>query len=273
MKHYSEFNYHFADLQGTRKKIDNTIYTFDIETTSYFILNDKICNSLDYEKLTEDEKEDCIPMSTMYVWQFSINEQVFYGRTWKELKLFLDKLEYYNPNKKILFIHNASFEFQFLKSEFEFIDVLARKSHKVMKATFKDYNMEIRCSYLISNAKLEELPKLYKLPVKKLIGNLDYNLLRHSNTKLTDEELEYCENDCLVVYEYIKLELETYKRVDKIPITSTGHVRRELKAIIDKDYKYKNKVKNIVNTEPHIYNMLINAFMGRLYTRKLVIYR
>ena len=39
-------------------------------------------------------------------------------------------------------------------------------------------------------------------------GNLDYSLIRNSKTILSDKELAYCENDCLVVYEYIKKELE-----------------------------------------------------------------
>ena len=43
---------------------------------------------------------------------------------------------------------------------------------------------------------------------EKLVGNLDYDLIRNSKTELTEKELKYCENDCLVIYEYIKKELE-----------------------------------------------------------------
>ena len=39
---------------------------------------------------------------------------------------------------------------------------------------------------------------------------------------------------------------ETYEDVKHIPNTSTGHVRRELKEKIDKDYKYKRQE----NTKP-----------------------
>ena len=85
--------------------------------------------------------------------------------------------------------------------------------------------------------------------------------------KLTEKELGYCEYDCLVVYEYIKRELETYTRVDKIPITSTGHVRRELKERISEDWDYKRKVKKSININPHIYNLLQEAFAGRIHSR------
>lgn len=184
------------------------------------------------------------------------------GRTWQEFKKFLDKLERYIPEKKIIFIHNLSFEFQFLKGVFNFTDVLARKSHKVMRCSFEDYNIELRCSYIMSNCALEYLPKLFNLPVEKLVGNLDYTKLRTPATKLTDDELKYCENDCLVIYNYIIEELKTYITVDKIPLTSTGHVRKELKDIVMNDYNYRNKVRRAINTDPHIYNILQDAFAG-----------
>lgn len=45
-------------------------------------------------------------------------------------------------------------------------------------------------------------------------------------------------------------------------MTSTGHVRRELKELVLKDYAYKRKVRNAVNTDPHVYNLLVQAFAG-----------
>ena len=56
---------------------------------------------------------------------------------------------------------------------------------------------------MISNCALKELPKLFKLPVEKKVGDLDYDLLRNSKTDLTEKELGYCEYDCLVVYYFI----------------------------------------------------------------------
>ena len=120
---------------------------------------------------------------------------------------------------------------------------------------------------MMSNCSLKLLPKVFKLPVEKKVGDLDYTLLRTPKTKLTIKELGYCEFDCLVVYHYIKRELETYERVDKIPLTSTGHVRRELKELVSKDYDYKRKVKKAINVNPHIFNLLQEAFAGRIHAR------
>lgn len=267
MLFYTNFDKYFGDIVGIKKRVDNTIYTFDIETTSYLILDGEILPTTKYLDLNKKEQERCEFRSNMYIWMFSINDTVYYGRTWQELKTFLIRLNYYNPNKKIVFVHNLGFEFQYIKSVFNFSNVVARKKHKVMKCEIEDLNIEFHCSYLMSNCALKQLPKVFMLPVEKKVGDLDYTLIRHNKTELTDKELGYCEYDCLVVYHYIKRELETYKRVDKIPITSTGHVRRELKEITNLDWNYKKKVKKSINTNPHIFNLLQDAFMRWLYTR------
>lgn len=271
MKYCKEFQFHFGDLVGERNKVDNTIYSLDIETSSYIILNGKILPAVEYLNLTKKEQTEAEFRSCMYIWMFSINEEVYYGRTWEELRSFLVRLDYYNNAKKIVFIHNLAFEFQYLKSIFKFKNVVARKKHKVMKCEMEDFNIEIHCSYMMSNCALKQLPKIFMLPVEKKVGDLDYSLLRTPITKLTEKELGYCEYDCLVIYHYIKRELETYKRVDKIPITSTGHVRRELKEITTKDWEYKAKVRKSININPHIYNLLQDAFAGG-YTHSNWIY-
>lgn len=271
MLHWSKYIEHEPDIRGKRKKYDNTIYSFDIETTSYIDLYGNILSTLDYQELSDKEKNDSVFCSNMYIWQFSINDIVYYGRTWVEFIQFLERLNEVVPELKIVFIHNLAFEFQYLKSYIPFDEVVARTSHKAMKAYTKLYNIEFRCSYMMSNCALKRLPDLYNLPVKKMVGDLDYNYIRHSETPLTEAELGYCENDCLVVYHYIKYELQTYDTVKDIPITSTGHVRRELKEITRSDYKYKRLVAKAVNTNPHIYNLLIEAFAGG-YTHANYIY-
>lgn len=263
MKYWTEYYGHIPDIRGKRKKFDNTIYTFDIETTSYLILNNKQIPAIDYLKLSKKEQEECIFMSNMYIWMFSINDIVYYGRTWDELRGFLCRIDNWGTSeKKTVFVHNLAYEFQFMRNAFNFNKVFARKSRKTMKFELEEFNFEFRCSYMMSNSPLEKLPKIYNLSIKKLVGNLDYSLIRNSKTILDDKELSYCENDCLVVYEYIKKELETYETIKGLPLTSTGHVRKELKDKTIKDYSYRNKVRRSVNVDGHIYNMLISAFAG-----------
>lgn len=262
MLYYDRYIKHIPEIEGKRKKFDNTIYTFDIETTSYLILDGKIIPAINYKDLSKEEQERCEYKSCMYIWQFSINDIVYYGRTWDELKIFINRLNDDIPERKIVFVHNLAFEFQYLKTVFSFEEVTARKAHKVMTALMKDFNILFKCTYMMSNCALKYLPELFKLPVEKKVGDLDYCLLRHSKTKLTEKELGYCEYDCLVVYYYILEELKTYEYVTKIPTTSTGKVRRELYDLVLKDFMYKRKVYKAINTDPHIYNLLQQAFMG-----------
>ena len=259
MTYWSEYRGHDCDIQG---KIDNTIYTFDIETTSYLILDGEQIPAEDYLKLDEDQREDSLPMACMYVWQFSINDTVYYGRTWDEFRLFLDRLEENCNKPKIVFVHNLSFEFQFLCQQLKIKSVMSRKSRKVMSCDLADYNIKFRCTLFMSNVKLAYLPKIFNLPVEKMEGDLDYTKMRTPATPLTEKELGYCEHDCLVVYEYIKVELQTYNRVDKIPMTSTGKVRKELQKLVMKDPYYRRLVGNAINIRPSVYNMLIESFAG-----------
>ena len=80
MINYKLYAGHEKITKGKRNKYDNNIYTFDIETTSYFIYNNKIYNNIDYLKLNEKEKKEVIKKCCMYIWMFSINEQVFFRK-------------------------------------------------------------------------------------------------------------------------------------------------------------------------------------------------
>lgn len=265
------FKKKFNLIKKKNKVFCNDIFTFDIETTSIVILNGKKYPAIKYLNFTEKEKKECEFYSFMYIWQFSINDKVYYGRTWEEFREFLEMLETENPEKKIVFVHNLSFEFQFLRGNFRFENVMARNVRHVMKAQLVDYNIEFRCSYMMTNAGLQYLPMLYNLPLEKLTGDLDYSIIRTSDTTLTEKEMKYCENDCLVLYEYIKTELLIYEEIEKIPITFTGHLRRDFKNHIANDFSYKNKVRKSINIDGHIYNLLTEAFAGG-YTHSNWIY-
>ena len=268
MYHWTEYYGHEFDVIGN---LDNTIYTFDIESTSYLDLYGQQVNACDYLSLSEADREAAIPKGLMYIWQFSINDNVYYGRTWEEFKKFLERLEENSEFKKIVFVHNLSFEFQFLRTVFSIKKVLSRKSRKVMSAELNDFNITFRCTYYMSNCALAKLPDVFNLPVEKQVGDLDYDKIRTPKTPLTAKEMKYCEYDCLVVYEYIKIELQTYKTVNKIPMTATGKVRKELQAITLKDPKWRKKIGACINIKPSVYNMLIEAFAGG-YTHANYIY-
>ena len=146
MIYYKDFisEYYIPKNHGRK---DNTIFTFDIETTSYLILDGKQYATDYYLTFSDKEQERCEFRSCMYEWTFSIEDKVFYGRTWLEFLDFLNTINSNNPKaKRYIFVHNLSFEFQFLRSQFKIDSVVSRKSRKVMTASLTDYKIELNCT-------------------------------------------------------------------------------------------------------------------------------
>ena len=94
-----------------------------------------------------------------------------------------------------------------------------------------------------------------------MVGDLDYSLVRHEKTPLTNEELQYCINDVLVVVEYITEQVnELYNgNITKIPMTKTGAVRQYVKSkTIENENRhiacsYRDKMKELtVDTEEYL---------------------
>lgn len=187
-------------------------------------------------------------LSFMYIWMFSLNDLVIYGRTWEELGNFMEFLkDYYNLDenqKLIVWVHNLSFEFQFIKKRMawnkgknNYPNIFALSPRKIVKACID--GIEFRDSLSLTNLSLKKMAEDYNLFHKKLVGDLDYSILRHSESKLIDAELAYCFNDVLILADFQNKYIYEYfiKRNIKLPLTSTGIVRDELKR------NFKNLIK------------------------------
>lgn len=226
---------------GTKLKFryKDVITAFDIETT----------------RIEEIEQ------SVMYIWQWAFDDICVIGRTWEEFIDFCKRLvDNLDENEKLCcFIHNASYEFSFIKGIYEFHegDIFALDSRKVLKFTMFDH-IEFRCSYMHSNMKLEEY--LDKMGVQNKKLTLDYNKRRFPWTELTPDELEYCIHDVIGLVEAVKIEMEhDGDNLYTFPLTSTGYVRRDAKRVMHSiaPYYVKRQLPNV-----HIYTMLREAFRG-----------
>ena len=109
MVYYKKYKPIKKIICGKKEKFDNNIFSFDIETTSILMLNGKVLTNNEYEKLNDKEKEKVDKKSLMYIWMFSVNEVVYFGRTWEEFIEFLDMLEENIKEKKFVFVHNLAF--------------------------------------------------------------------------------------------------------------------------------------------------------------------
>lgn len=169
--------------------------------------------------------------SVMYVWQWAFGpDLVVMGRTWDEFQTFHAALQNVLQGRYlIVWVHNLSYEFQFLAGvlEFQTDDVFAVRSRKVLKAS--SGNLEFRCSYLHSNMGLSKYLQQMKVEHLKVKG-FDYGKIRYPWTPLTEDEKEYCIADVVGLVEALQREMEMdHDTLWTIPPTSTGYVRRDAK--------------------------------------------
>lgn len=235
--------------------------SFDIETSSFY---------------NEQGEKQVI----MYIWQFGINGNVIIGREWhsfinllkeiqKRLKLQVEECILY------CYVHNLSYEFQFIRKMLEWVNVFSTDTRKPIKALC-NLGIEFRDSYILSGYSLETVGKnLQKYQVKKLVGFLDYDKIRTPKTDLTEKEIEYCVNDVLVVMAYIQEYIEQMNnKITNIPLTQTGLVRKFCRKNCyygfskDKNikqqtyYDYRDLMNTLTINDIDEYKQLKRAFQG-----------
>lgn len=196
--------------KGKKTLVSNVASVFDIEATSFYNSN--------------NEKQCC-----MYAWVFGLNGRCIRGRTWQEFvevtETLIKEYELSLDKRLVIYVHNLSYEFQWFKHYFEWDNVFSMDTRKPLYAVTKN-GIEFRCSYLLSGYSLEVLGQnLTKYKVEKAVGDLDYRLIRHSRTPLTEKEWGYILNDGLVVMAHIQEEIERLGDINKLPLTKTGYVR------------------------------------------------
>lgn len=228
----------------------NCASSFDIETTSFY---------------TPGPKNTKVKAAIMYIWQFGINGTIITGRTWDGfISTLRSVVDYYHLNscrRLIIYVHNLSFEFQFIKNLFHWDTVFSLKKRVPIYAV--SGAIEFRCSYRLSNYALAYLGTnlIRKYPVEKKVGDLDYSLIRNHRTVMTPTEMQYCINDVLVVMAYIQERIEEEGSISEIPLTNTGYVRRHCRNITMSNPKYRATIKAL-SLEGSEYSQLKRAFMG-----------
>lgn len=265
-----EFTTYYTKNRKRADIVNDNIMCFDIETSSAFKHKDK--NNLEpYAGKSKEYYSECEKFSLCYVWQFSIDTNIYYGRTLEEFADFLHELEFYEPHKKIIYVHNFAYEFAFLINVLKFDYIFARDKRKPIFADYGSY--QFRCSYFLTRMSLDTWAHERKLPVKKLVGNLDYTALRTPNTVLTNNEWEYCFHDVLVMYYGLLEYRDKYKHVIDIPFTQTGEVRQEVRKRMNvpQELRYRQKCISLIPFSLEEYKRQISVFLGG-YTHANFVY-
>lgn len=247
-----DFNYdQLADLtiipkiprKKSSKNYIDIVTAFDIETT----------------RLPDIEQ------SFMYIWQFQFGErQTVTGRTWEEFFTFLQKIadRIRDVAWLVVYVHNLSFEFQFLKGLYDFQpdEVFATDPRKVLKCTMYDC-IEFRCSYYLTSLPLNKFLLKYNVENKKLSGEeFDYSKMRYPWSPLTAREMEYCINDVKGLVQALILQMKSDgDTIQSIPLTATGYVRRDVKEAM-KSFNHRQLQDMLPDVD--VYRLLREAFRG-----------
>lgn len=253
--------------EKTQQKNDTFSYynipcAFDIETSSIY-----------------DNKG--AKFAFMYIWQFGIDGWVIYGRTWEEYEELISQLikvlDIKQSKRLIIYVHNLGYEFQFMRKRIKWAKdkedndvVFSLKKRRPIYALTAD-GIEYRCSYFLSNVNLGYIGSemLFKYPVPKMLGDLDYSKIRTKNTKLTDRELGYCVNDVRVVMAFIQEKIENEGGIVNLPLTNTGYVRKFTRAYCNGSYEPNEHLRRKRSCEYHsIMKALKITSQGEYYALK-----
>lgn len=244
--------------------------TLDTETTS-------IARLTDWNNTETD-------IGFIYLVQLHVSGKNFIFRTIYDFKDALESVAIPQLQKLnaciVIYVHNLSFEFQFLKSVISIKDVFALKNRRIAKVTAYDGAIEFRCSYLLSNMSLEKFTENYNdEKYRKDKELIDYEVKRYPWSALSDEIMYYSLMDVITLYQAVlsimNREGDTLRT---IPMTNTGYVRRACRnACIG---EYHNTRKKSVRIEMNQrygsykrlfqkcelsldqYNMCVKAFRG-----------
>lgn len=213
-------------------KYSNLIYGFDIETTTINHITTHYLScfcSVDFEHKNKRINE-------------IVNNISFkcFCRTEKDINNFLLELNENAINNQeyiIIYVHNLSYEFDYLIKNIQFIkDNFKNENSLFLKSRiplfFRVGNLEFRCSYKLLNKSLKKCGE--NLGFQKL--EIDYKNKYFNFSKLPEVEYKYNNRDVTLMLVAILKECNNWQyinTVNDIPLTSTSFTRKNNQFIND----------------------------------------
>ena len=178
----------------------------------------------------------------MWSWQFAwSSKDCVILRTWEDFKWWCEEISWL-PYDLVVYVHNLSYEWQFIKSQLDFKsdNVFIVRNRKILHCQWA--NIHFKCSYLLSNMSLADWGKKYGIERRKAEGYLDYCKIRYPSTPMTRKEYIYGVNDVCGLVECLEAEMAANDlALNRLPLTSTGYVRRSFKGVLRKERKQWKK--------------------------------
>lgn len=221
---------------------------------------------LDIETSTRYDKETGLPDMVWLAYGF-INQynkkgqrtNCHFFRTWGDLDCILSDIQLRTMNDVQIWVHNFSFEFDFLcKHISKPIEgtMLSNSSHNVISCRLERFpRFEFRCSYMLSNMSLRKLGEA--IGVEKGFDTYD---VYFPEDEIPESSKAYCCQDCDIVGVYIGKCVERFGNLKSIPFTKTGVVRQRFEMI----YKQTENKSETWSIKPSakVYEILKNSFKG-----------
>lgn len=225
-------------------------WTFDIETTT--IITDIVKGS---------------PVRQGFIWSGQFYDGTDYiqvrslADVIKRLNIIADDNREESPYKIVIFVHNLSYEFQFIKDFFKFEKILCTDKRKIISV--ETDQLVFRCSYFLSNMNLEKFMQFEGVPEEYQKSNMDYLKIRYPWTDITEDEYIYCKNDVVGLHMAVQHRIDDCANADinNLPLTSTGYVRKACrKAVAANKSNRWRFLKERLDKETFL--MLHEAFRG-----------
>ena len=237
---------------------------FDCETSQFDNHTKYIQGSQEYKQALH---------SFVYIWQFSVGENIYLCRDVELFESFLYQLDnacdIHNNAKLIIWDANIKYEYSYFKHIFRKHITKCFAKSKTEIITFDCFkHLQFRECLGVFGKSLSEVAK-NNTTTQKLKGDLDYDLIRTPETPLTDTELQYCINDVAILSELTAVAHEKYTlQGDKIPLTQTGIVRNAVKKSMCPTKFVQNKLydenKPLIGTREQYNTFRQYAYSGGL---------
>ena len=206
----------------------------------------------------------------IYQWAFDFCGCIAYGRKPSELmawlRLFEENYHLREDLKMVIFVHNLSYDIQYLKSWILEIwpdmRILCTSPHKFI--TFEAGPFIFRCTYRLSGRSLAKWGSDLGVKNTKKSGMIDYDVIRYQDTPLVRRDWIYqiydikALRDC-VAYQN-ELECDT---IMSMPLTATAYVRRDGRRIFKRDQNNR-KLFLAAAMDVTLYKALHLAYAGGL---------
>lgn len=219
--------------------------------------------------LDTETSHDSLDRAWIYQAAIKFGKVYWYGRTPRDIIAFMERTaEHYelsDDKKIIVYIHNASYDLQYLKEYlFEYdpaAEFFAVDAHSILICDVIGFRFI--CSYKLTNLSLVALADKYAVKYRKMAGEIDYTIVRYQDDDLTAEDWAYMFSDVAAqadgVAQYLKM--NGYTHAHNAPFTSTGFVRAECRKSANKTDDWRDEFeKGALNLEQ--FRLCRAAFMG-----------